>query len=342
MKKTLSIIIPVYNTEKYLRNCLESVLIALPDDSEIILVNDGSTDRSEKIISEFLREYPNSFTYYSKPNGGLSDVKNFALERAQGKYITFVDSDDQVEPNIYYEMLDLLGGRNGEIALCDFDCIYEKTGHHIISACTNAEHNDELLMFLDTPLMASSCNKMVSRELYEGLTFPVGLNNEDVAVTPIILARSRKNHSTGKASYKYMQRFGSIQNSGFDERRLVLFDTVRLAISRSQELPHEAKIKIEGVLFIHQILAVLMYPIRELPAEARRPVIMKYIDQCHEKTPEMFSNDMVARFIKSGGVLNRIYKGLVFRWVKNREAERLTFLFSVVNTLKNLIRFVKR
>lgn len=93
----LSVIVPVYNTEKYLRKCLDS-LIHL-EDTEIIIINDGSTDSSETIIKEYINKYAN-IVYYKKENTGIADTRNFGIERSTGNYILFVDSDDYIEPDL--------------------------------------------------------------------------------------------------------------------------------------------------------------------------------------------------------------------------------------------------
>ena len=103
MKKNdidISIIVPVNNTSKYLDKCLISIKEAIYDNCEVIIVNDGSTDDSEKIIKSFIEKLPDNykkqFNYYYKKNKGLADTKNFGIEKSKGKYISVVDSDDYI------------------------------------------------------------------------------------------------------------------------------------------------------------------------------------------------------------------------------------------------------
>ena len=98
---SVSIIIPVYNVEKYIEKCLESLVNQTLEDIELIIVNDGSTDNSENIILQYKEKYPNKIKYYTKQNGGLSDARNFGMPFATGKYVAFLDSDDYVETNMY-------------------------------------------------------------------------------------------------------------------------------------------------------------------------------------------------------------------------------------------------
>ena len=94
----VSMIIPIYNVEKYLRRWLDSIVNQTLKDIECLLINDGSPDQSQKIIDEYVSKYPQLFKSYIKENGGLSDARNFGLNYVTGEYIAFVDSDDWIEP----------------------------------------------------------------------------------------------------------------------------------------------------------------------------------------------------------------------------------------------------
>ena len=93
---TFSVIVPVYNVEKYLAKCLDSILAQTYSDFEIIVVNDGSPDNSQQIIDEYAKNYPDKIKPFIKANGGLSDARNFGVEKASGEYLLFVDSDDYI------------------------------------------------------------------------------------------------------------------------------------------------------------------------------------------------------------------------------------------------------
>lgn len=103
-KNVITIIIPVYNSEKYLKKCFDSILRQSYEDMEIIVVNDGSTDKSLNIINEYKNNYPEIFQVFSQENRGQSSARNFALQYAKGKYVTFLDSDDYIAPD-YLEIL---------------------------------------------------------------------------------------------------------------------------------------------------------------------------------------------------------------------------------------------
>lgn len=97
----ISIIVPVYNTEKYLKKCLDSLINQTFKDIEIVIINDGSTDNSEKIIKEYEQKYSDKIKSYKKENGGLSSARNYGISKANGEYIAFVDSDDYVDLEVF-------------------------------------------------------------------------------------------------------------------------------------------------------------------------------------------------------------------------------------------------
>ena len=100
MEKLVSVIVPVYNSEKYLEECIESILNQTNQDFELLLVNDGTNDNSQKIIDEYVAKYPDKVYGFVKENGGLSDARNYGVERAKGEYIIFIDSDDYVDDEL--------------------------------------------------------------------------------------------------------------------------------------------------------------------------------------------------------------------------------------------------
>ena len=294
----LSIIIPVYNTEKYIEKCLNSVLKNLPKKTEVLVINDGSPDNSEYIIKKFEKRYANVLKYYKKENGGLSDTKNYGISKATGKYITFVDSDDYVDSNMHKEMLSLALKENADVVYCDVEQVFDD-GHTIYSHCTNLKRTDDFFRLIDTPLMATSCNKLVRKELYGVVKFPVGLNNEDVAITPILLAKAKKICKIDKPFYKYYQRTGSIQNNIFNEKRFVIFDTAKICFEYAKDLPKEVQLQIKTSLYTHQILALLIYPISDLSKTEQEYLIPLFCQKLNTMFGEDFyQNTYVKNFLK--------------------------------------------
>ena len=100
----ISVIVPVYNTEKYIKKCLDSLVNQTMKNIEIIVVNDGSNDHSEEIIKDYENKYPEMVKYYKKENGGLPSARNYGLEKAKGEYIAFVDSDDYIDKELFSKL----------------------------------------------------------------------------------------------------------------------------------------------------------------------------------------------------------------------------------------------
>lgn len=124
----LSIIIPVYNVEPYLRECLDSVFVQDLADCEVIAVNDGSTDGSRAILEEYKERYPDVLTIVDKANGGLSSARNAGVERAKGDYMYFVDSDDWLKPHAVETIRKAVSG-DREADVVYFDCLVTIDGN---------------------------------------------------------------------------------------------------------------------------------------------------------------------------------------------------------------------
>lgn len=297
--KKLSIIIPVYNMEKYLRRCLDSVVAAvqgLENVTEVLIINDGSKDNSVSIIAGYCKQY-SYMTQYNKENGGLSDVKNYGLERATGEYVIFLDSDDYVDTEIYRSMLEKAESDNSDIVVCDIELTYDDKSKNTVWPCTVASRTGIFHQLIDMTMMPASWNKLVKRELYNGLTFPVGKNNEDIAVTPIVLSRANKISVINKPYYKYYQRTGSIQNSTFSEKRFVILDTAKICVDRLTEVDDQKKKLIKGSVYLHQVLSLAMYPIRREKILSRYKMLKKYMLRVETVLPDLWDNFEIKEFV---------------------------------------------
>lgn len=299
----LSIIMPVYNTEKYLNKCFKSFMKYLPEKTEVIVINDGSPDNSENIILDYANKFK-SIRYIKKENGGLSSVKNVGLREAKGKYITFIDSDDYVSSNMYSTMLKKAIEKNADLIYCDVLMVYEN-GKIEYRNMTNYERKDnDIMQHIDTGLMAASWNKLVKKELYAGIEFPEKMNNEDVAVSPILFERSKNTMKVESPFYKYVQRSGSIQNSGFNEKRFVIFDTVKILFDNIKEYPKEEIKKIQGAVLTHQLIAILMYLIVPIENDNERKKYIKMFCEQFNKLSIIKENEYLIEFLEKNNIEN--------------------------------------
>lgn len=201
----LSIIVPVYNVEEYLEECLNSLVIQKIDKYEIICINDGSKDDSGKILKMFEMKYPNLIKIYDKENGGLADTRNFGLKKASGKYVGFVDSDDWISDFMFKELIDRVIKEDADIGICDYTEVYSEKEIYI------SDSSEYKLLY-----ESLVCNKIFKKKLFDDnkIIFPVGLWYEDNAVTYKLLFLANKIFKLNESGYYYRRtREGSIMNS---------------------------------------------------------------------------------------------------------------------------------
>ncbi len=211
----ISVIVPVYNTEKYLKKCLESIINQTYQEFEVIIVNDGSTDNSQKIIDKYIEKYQNIIKCINKENGGLSSARNVGIEVAKGDYIIFVDSDDYLETTLLEQMLpyiqkniDLvkyklikINEENKELERIDGPTFDEVTG----------EEGFNKLVFNDI-LLEPACLYLYKKDIFikNELRFLENTYHEDFGLIPIIFLNAKKMVSIDFYGYYYVQAGNSI------------------------------------------------------------------------------------------------------------------------------------
>lgn len=203
----LSIIIPFYNVEAYIERCLSSVEQQTYRDFEVIIVNDGSPDHSQDIVDIFTKR-DKRFRCYKKPNGGLSDARNYGMKYAKGDYITFIDSDDYIDFDLYEKMMTKALDTDADMVEADFIWEYDKKQVKDISKVT-----DKKRLLVDTRVVA--WNKLYKRSLIEklGVTFSKGLRYEDVDWCYKIIPYVKRFESVHDTYIHYIQRSTSIANT---------------------------------------------------------------------------------------------------------------------------------
>lgn len=204
----VSIIVPFYNVENYIEKCLQSLVNQTLTDIEIILVNDGSKDDSEKIAKQFAEKYPHKIIYLEKENGGLSDARNYAIPKARGEYIAFLDSDDYVDINMYEEMYHKAKQENLDYVECDFLWEYP---NKTLESKGQIYHNKKE-MFLYARVVA--WNKLIKREIIQEnhIEFPKGYRYEDVEFFYKVLPFIHTYGGVNQPFIHYVQRENSISN----------------------------------------------------------------------------------------------------------------------------------
>jgi glycosyltransferase involved in cell wall biosynthesis len=224
----ISVIVPVYNVEKYLPQCINSLLNQTIKNLEIILVNDGSLDTSGKICDEFSKK-DNRIIVIHKENGGLSSARNAGLEIAKGPYIGFVDSDDWLDESMYETLLKIIKDTDSDISCCKFFKTADSeekipaTDNEIIQSFNNVEGLNNFYTDLYTQTVVA-WNKLYKRELFNDVIYPTGKIHEDEGTTYKLFYKANKIIYTNKPLYYYRITPNSITTSKFSKKRLDIID----------------------------------------------------------------------------------------------------------------------
>ena len=224
----ISVIVPVYNVENYLEKCLNSLVNQNLQEIEILVINDGSTDNSQKIIEVFQSKFPQKIKTFAKENGGLSDARNFGIDRATGEFLAFVDSDDYVSATMMEEMYGLAKKHEAEIVICNLQKVDEngivtQKLTQIPNLPEKVDLEKHFSVFSDISYFA--CNKIFKRELFEGKRFQKGMHFEDIELIPKILLQCKTLAKTDAFHYQYLERSNSISKS-HTERGLDILKSV--------------------------------------------------------------------------------------------------------------------
>ena len=220
----ISVIVAVYNIEKYIARCIESLLNQTYRDLEILLVVDGATDSSGEICEKYAAKDDRIRVIY-RENGGLSAARNTGIAQATGDYISFVDGDDWIDQDMYKTMVGLVQKHCADLIACRYKCIYKdslkdgSTGEVTVYT----EPLSMLLQYLKEDehylIQHAAWNKLYSRELLGEERFPEGVWYEDVVFSATILSRVKTGVYIDQAFYNYVcEREGSIMNAGITER----------------------------------------------------------------------------------------------------------------------------
>lgn len=212
----ISIIVPVYNVERYLERCVNSLVNQTYKNLEIILVDDGATD-SSGVLCDFLAKQDERIQVIHKTNGGLSDARNVGMRVAKGELIAFVDSDDYIHHEMYERMHSAMKREGSDIIICGI-CSFED-GHDVQNGeldntYENVDSPDIYKCLVDKDIVTVvQWNKLFKKEVLEGIEYPIGKLHEDVYVIHRELARCKRITYLDAKMYFYMQRSDSIMHT---------------------------------------------------------------------------------------------------------------------------------
>lgn len=214
-KIKVSVIVPVYNVEKYLGKCLDSLAKQTLKEIEIIVVNDESPDNSQKIIDKYSKKYP-TIHGYQKKNGGVSDARNFGIKKATGEYIAFIDGDDYVTLDMYEKMYNKARLGNFDIVVCDLNYVYENGNIKKVSSKIERDTTNIKKAYVN--MYPCVWNKIYKRELFnKKINFKKGVWFEDVDFLYKMFPYIKKIGVVKEPFNQYVQRTGSITKT-FDKR----------------------------------------------------------------------------------------------------------------------------
>ena len=247
MKIKVSVIVPVYNVEKFIDKCLNSLVNQTLKEIEIIVVNDGSPDNSQKVIDEYVKKYPDKIKSFIKGNGGQGSARNMGIEKAVGEYISFVDSDDWLDLDTLEKMYFLAKKDKSDIVICDMVDHYSY--YTIYHNCT--KYNS---VFEVTP---SACNKIFRKELIKDFRFLSKLWYEDFDFTTKILFNTNKISNISEGLYHCNCGHESTMNNNNSKKNLDMITVINDIIDYLKKNDKYDKNIVSYLIFNHILITTI-------------------------------------------------------------------------------------
>lgn len=318
--KKVSVIVPVYNTEKYLRRCLDSLVNQTLDDIEIIVINDCSPDNANKILSEYEKKYKNIKVIHNKTNKGIGYNRNLGIEKASGKYIAFVDSDDYVDITMYEKMYNKAEKENLDLVLCNFYKNLEKQDgslealvpEFIIPNFKNTTLKDYPDLLLKVNL--APWNKLYRRSLFTSdVRFPENLKYEDAIVVIKAMARAKKIGIVDEKLNYYLVRSKS-ETTVMDKKVYDILTITKMMIEelKSHNYYEDIKEYVEAMT-IRNLFRYTLQQKYQKDKNIRNDFIDKAFDYLNSEFPNWKNNkiwkrrNLLKRTIEQNKLLTKIY-----------------------------------
>lgn len=306
-KCKLSIIVPVYGVEKYIDKCLNSLVKQSLKEIEVIVVNDGTKDNSQKIIDKYVKKYPDKIKSYIKENGGQGSARNYGLKKATGEYIGYVDSDDFVEKDMYKKLYNKAKENNYDIVVCGNYNVSEDYQNKNIDAFINNYNTDLENIFFGKMAV---WNKIYKRDILikNKLEFKEKVWYEDLAFTLKAIMNSNTFAFIDEPLYDYLIREGSTMNNSNVQRNLEILDAFNDILSYIKHNKKEEYFsKIEFLAIDHIYISAI---VRVLKAEAddkvKRETINKLIDYMNTSFPNYKNNKYINTLSKNRKIIYKL------------------------------------
>ena len=233
----VSVIVPIYNVEKYLKKCIESIINQSYQNIEILLINDGSTDNCENICKTYQLS-DKRIKYYKKENGGLSSARNMGIDHATGTYLMFVDSDDFIDSMMVEKLINLAKKYDASIVECNYFEILEnqKTIFKPMQDKIYSSNEAIVALIKNCGITPTAWNKLYATKLFKDIRYKEGIYHEDEEIIVKLLSNCSKIVETRYPLYFYVKRNGSIINSNFNLKHLDIITIMQKRISFLKDL----------------------------------------------------------------------------------------------------------
>lgn len=224
MEKTISVIVPVYNVEKYLRQCVQCIIEQTYEKLEIILVDDGSTDSCHKLCDDYALQ-DSRIRVVHKKNGGLSDARNVGIAVSSGEYIALIDSDDYISLDYIEYLYRLIIDSRADMSICQRWDVDEsgnplREGRRYEDAVINGNKKCMKEFFTNPAMDTVAWGKLYKKSLFNNVQYPFGKYHEDVFTTYLLIAQCSCIAIGKERKYFYRQRNSSISNRTFTQKHL--------------------------------------------------------------------------------------------------------------------------
>ncbi len=331
MEELISIIVPVYNVKEYLEKSVKSIINQTYKNIEIILVDDGSTDGSDKLCDK-LAKIDNRIKVIHKINGGVSQARNVGIDIAKGEYISFVDSDDFVTQDFCETLYNVLKENDADISSVKFRMIREN-GEKIYE---NGEDKDKLVpiktkvyegndIIKETLLMKSfksyACTKLYKKEIFEKHRFKENINYEDLLFNYEVMKNTKKVAYINKECYLYVKRKNSITATCSEKNINNFIDIIIYRYDELKDLIPEFKLyNIYAIIY-----SLISIGIKYILAKEKFPIIEEKMDYLINEVREYVSenedeiNDYLDDFQKASLYMMLYDKELYLKFLSNRQ-----------------------
>ena len=271
----VSVIVPVYNVEKYIDKCLESLVNQTLKDIEVIVVNDGSPDNSQKIIDDYVKKYPNKVKSYIKENGGQGSARNLGLANSKGEYISFVDSDDWLDYDALKKMYNIAKKEKSDIVICDIvDHYIEKEIYH---NCTKYSS-----VYKVTP---SACNKIFKKDIIGNIKFLSKVWYEDFNFTTKILFNNPSISNISEGLYHCNCGHISTMNNNNSLKNLDMLTIIDDIIDYAKNNNLYDRNIMSFLIFDH-VLITTVNRVENQHNKDKKIVLKKLLQYCHKNIPD--------------------------------------------------------